>query len=256
LIQGSGATGVDGEPGVQAVIFDWGGTLAPWVSMDELAGWRAFAEVLHPGDPELAARVAAALLAAEVGRWGRVRTESRAFRLEQVLADATAALTEAGYPEVPYHDGALAAFREACTVVTHTRPEAAAMLAELRRRGLALGVLSSTGWPGQWHEDFLRRDGVLGLFDACVWSSDLEWTKPHPAAFEAAMHAVGVSDPRACVYVGDRLYDDIFGANRIGMRTVFVPHSVLPPEQVVQVDVRPDAVLDKLSDLPAILADW
>jgi HAD superfamily hydrolase (TIGR01509 family) len=241
---------------IEAVIFDWGGTLAPWVSMDELAGWRAFADVLHPEDTALAERVAAALRSAEDGRWGLVRDEHRAFRLDQVIADATAALAGGGGPEVPYRQEALAAFRAAWTTATHTRPEVAPMLAELRDRGLALGVLSSTGWPGQWHEEFLRRDGVFDLFDGCVWSSDLDWTKPHPDAFAAAMVAVGVTDPARCVYVGDRIYDDIFGAKQAGMRAVFVPHSNIPAHQLVPVDVEPDAVLDQLCDLPALIARW
>jgi len=241
---------------IEAVIFDWGGTLAPWVAMDHLAGWRGYADVLYPGDPASAEQVAAALLAAENARWNLVRDEHRAFRLAQVIADADAALTGVGGPEVAYRQDALAVFREGWIPASYTRPEAASMLDELRERGLALGVLSSTGWPGQWHEEFLRRDGVLELFDGCVWSSDLDWTKPHPEAFAAAMASVGVADPARCVYVGDRIYDDIYGAKRFGMRAVFVPHSVIPAEQLVPVDVEPDAVLDTLTDLPGLNADW
>jgi FMN hydrolase / 5-amino-6-(5-phospho-D-ribitylamino)uracil phosphatase len=238
---------------IDAVIFDWGGTLAPWVTIDHLAGWRAYADVLHPGDAAAAERAAAALLAAENGRWRRVRDEHRAFTLAQVVADATEAL---GGPELPYREDALTAFREFWTVATHTHAEVAPTLTRLRERGLALGVLSSTGWPGAWHEEFLRRDGVLELFDACVWTSDLDWTKPHPEAFRAAMAAVGVTDPARCVYVGDRPYDDIAGAKGIGMRAVFVPHSVIPLDQQVPVDVEPDAVIQRLSELPELLAAW
>ena len=89
-----------------------------------------------------------------------------------------------------------------------------------------------------------------------MWSSDLEWTKPHPTAFLAAMDAVGVDDPGACVYVGDRPYDDISGAKAVGMRAVFVPHSTIPVVQQVPVDVHPDAVLQRLTDLPELIADW
>jgi len=238
---------------IDAVIFDWGGTLAPWVTVDHLAGWRAYADVLHPGDPETATRTAAALHAAEDGRWLRVRDEHRAFTLAQVVADAGTAL---GDPELPYREDALTAYREFWTFATHTHAEVAPTLTALRERGLALGVLSSTGWPADWHEEFLRRDGVLELFDACVWTSDLDWTKPHPEAFRAAMAAIGVTDPARCVYVGDRPYDDISGAKAAGMRAVFVPHSQIPVDQQVPVDVEPDAVIQRLSDLPGVLADW
>ena len=46
------------------------------------------------------------------------------------------------------------------------------------------------------------------------------------------MEAVGVSDASRCVYVGDRLFDDVWGAKNAGMRAVFVPHSAIPAEQV------------------------
>ena len=238
---------------IEAVIFDWGGTLAPWVTIDHLASWRAYADVLLPDDPPAAERAAAALLAAENGRWLRVRDEHRAFTLAQVVADAGEAL---GGPALAYREDALAAFREFWTASTYTRAEVLPTLSRLRERGLALGVLSSTGWPGAWHEEFLRRDGVLELFDACVWTSDLDWTKPHPEAFRAAMTAVGATDPARCVYVGDRPYDDIAGAKGVGMRAVFVPHSTIPVDQQVPVDVEPDAVLHRFAELPEVLADW
>jgi len=230
---------------IKAVIFDWGGTLSPWKTIDNREGWRLLADILHGGDAQRAAALADALLAAEDARWATVRDEHRAFTLAQVLADA-AAHHPADVPAV-VHEAALAVHRDFWLGQLPTDPDAAPVLRSLRERGLKLGVLSSTSWP---------RDGVLDLLDACVWSSDLEWTKPHPTAFLAAMEAVGVDDPEACVYVGDRPYDDISGAKAVGMRAVFVPHSTIPAAQQVPVDVHPDAVLHRLTDLPDLIADW
>ena len=42
------------------------------------------------------------------------------------------------------------------------------------------------------------------------------------------MSAVGATDPARCVYVGDRLFDDIWGAHQAGLRAIHVPHSVIP----------------------------
>ena len=231
---------------MRAVIFDWGGTLTPWRNMRHLDGWRGYADALHPGDAARATEVAAALLAAEDAAWQRARVEHTAFTIAQVLAAA----------EVPAHDAGFAAFRAFWDPVTYTDPEVAPLLTELRGRGLRTGVLSSTSWPADWHEDVLRRDGVLDLFHGRVWSSDLTHTKPHLVAFRAAMAAVGVTDPADCVYVGDRLYDDISGAQAAGMRAVLVPHSDIPPEQLVEVDATPDAVVQRLSELPAVLDQW
>jgi FMN hydrolase / 5-amino-6-(5-phospho-D-ribitylamino)uracil phosphatase len=232
--------------GIDAVIFDWGGTLVPWRTLDPHDGWRAYAEVAHADDADRAATLAAALLAAENTRWAQVRDSHDAFTVAQVLADAAA----------DPHDDALDAYREFWVQVTRTDPEAVPMLTTLRGRGLRLGVLSSTSWPAAWHEDWLRRDGVLHLVDACVWSSDLPFTKPHPRAFLTAMEAVGADDPGRCVYVGDRPYDDISGAKAAGMRAVLVPHSDIPAAQRVPVDVQPDGVIQRLSELPGLLDSW
>jgi FMN hydrolase / 5-amino-6-(5-phospho-D-ribitylamino)uracil phosphatase len=239
---------------IEAVIFDWGGTLTPWKTIDNLTGWRLLADVLHADDAERAAGLAAALLAAEDARWAVARAEHRAFTLAHVLADA-ADHHPAELPE-EVHEAALEVHRRFWLDQQPTDPSAAPMLTTLRERGLRLGVLSSTSWPREWHEGRFRDDGVLDLFDACVWSSDLDWTKPHPEAFRAAMDAVGVTDPGRCVFVGDRPYDDISGAKAVGMRAVLVPHSDLPAVQQVPVDVGPDAVLTRLAELPELIADW
>jgi putative hydrolase of the HAD superfamily len=231
---------------VEAVIFDWGGTLTPWKTVDPHDAWRAYARAAHPDDEERARQAARALVDADLARWASVRDEHRAFTVAHVLQDAAAT----------HDERALDAYREFWVHATHTDPDAAPVLAALRGRGIRLGVLSSTPWPAAWHIDWLRRDGVLDYFDATVWSSDLPWTKPHPSAFRAALDAVGATDPARCVYVGDRPYDDVSGAKGVGMRAVLVPHSDIPAEQQVPVDVHPDAVLHRLADLPELLAGW
>ncbi|WP_312858081.1 HAD family hydrolase [Pseudonocardia pini] len=236
--------------GIEAVVFDWGGTLTPWVTMDFAAGWRTYTEILHASEPDRAREVAELLAAADTGRWAAVKDGAKAFHLGEVLADAAIDTSS------ELHGKALEAYREFWVQATHTDPEAAPMLARLKERGIKLGVLSSTMWPGEWHEEWLRRDGVLDLFDGVTWSSDLEFTKPHPEAFHAALAAVGATDPTRCVYVGDRPYDDISGAKGIGMRAVLVPHSDIPVEQQVPVDVEPDAVIHRLAELPELIRAW
>jgi putative hydrolase of the HAD superfamily len=231
---------------LDAVIFDWGGTLTPWKTVDPHDAWRAYAGALHADDADRAAEAARRLLEADLARWAGVRDEHRAFTIAHVLADAAA----------DHDTAALDAYRDVWVHATHTDPEAGPMLTALRDRGLRLGILSSTPWPAAWHEEWLRRDGVLDLFDACVWSSDLPVTKPHPEAFRAALDAVGVADPTRAVYVGDRPYDDVSGAKAIGMRAVLVPHSDIPPHQQVPVDVAPDGVVQRLADLPELIAGW
>jgi len=130
------------------------------------------------------------------------------------------------------------------------------MLERLRADGLRIGVLSNTIWPREWHVGFFERDGVYDLIDGDVYTSEIPWTKPSPRAFAAAMAAVEVTDPARCVYVGDRLYDDIWGAQQAGMRAVHIPLSDIPVEQRGADEGAPDGVIHALADLPGLLASW
>ena len=117
-------------------------------------------------------------------------------------------------------------------------------------------MLSNTIWPRARHEAIFRRDGVLELIDGAVYSSEIEWTKPHAGAFLAALAAVGGSDPAAAVFVGDRLFDDIHGAKSAGMRAILVPHSVIPVWQTTGVEGSPDAIIDNLGELLPQVDRW
>ncbi len=139
---------------------------------------------------------------------------------------------------------------------TLTDPEVAPMFAGLRERGIKVGVLSNTIWPRDWHDKLFRRDGVYDLIDGDVYTSEIPWTKPSELAFGAAMEAVGATEPSRCVYVGDRLYDEIWGAQNAGMRAIHIPHSAIPVNQIGHTEGRPDAVAHKLSDVLAIVDDW
>jgi putative hydrolase of the HAD superfamily len=97
-----------------------------------------------------------------------------------------------------------------------------------------------------------RRDGVLDLIDGAVYSSEIDWNKPHPLAFRAAMAVISVTDPAHCVFVGDRPYDDVYGAKSAGMRAVLIPNSDVPPYE----GAVPDAVVSRLADLGPLIESW
>ncbi len=235
--------------GVAAVLFDWGGTLTPWHTVDLAGQWRAYARRYAP-DPVQAEQLAARILAAESEAWQRIRKGGASARMEEVLALAGVSTDHPGHP------AAQAAYEEFWEPHTFTDPQAAPLLTGLRRRGVRVGVLSNTIWSRDYHQRVFARDGVLDLIDAAVYTSEIPHAKPHPEAFRAAMAAVGVQDPAACVYVGDRPYEDVHGAQRVGMRAVLVPHSDIPAAQQVPVDVRPDGVARRLLDVLDLVDGW
>ena len=225
---------------VRAVIFDWGGTLTPWHSVDHEELWLSVCARHYPAAQ--AAATAAATRAAETELWRLAQNAQQSATLDAVFERAG----------VTASAGFLASYYEAWEPHTLTDPEAPPLLRELRRRGIKIGVLSNTMWPRSAHEQVFSRDGVLSLIDGAVYSSEIPWTKPHPEAFRAAMAAVGVSEPASCVFVGDRPYDDIYGAKRAGMRGVLIPNSDVPSHD----GVIPDAVITRLTELPAHLDQW
>jgi putative hydrolase of the HAD superfamily len=225
---------------VEAVIFDWGGTLTPWHSINTAQLWATVCEPHFAA--ELAAAHGAVLHATEQELW-------RATLADQRSATITRLFELAGV--VPSEE-LLASYARAWEPHTFTDPDAAALLRYLRERGIRVGVLSNTMWPRSWHEDIFRRDGVLDLIDAAVYTSEIDWIKPHPEAFAAAMAAVGVPDAGRCVFVGDRPFDDVHGAQSIGMRAVLIPNSDVPPYP----DAVPDAIISSLAELGPIIDAW
>lgn len=223
---------------IRAVIFDWGGTLTPWHTIDHLALWRG---VCAPHFPD-ADTIAAAVRAAEEALWLRAMTEQRSATLADVFAAAGIE------PDGTFLD----AYYHAWEPHTYTDPDVAPLLRELRGRGIKVGVLSNTMWSRAAHERVFARDQILDLLDGAVYSSEIAWTKPHPEAFRAAMAAIGVTDPESCVFVGDRPHDDIHGAKSAGMRAVLVPHSEVPAHE----EAVPDAVISRLAELTAHLDAW
>jgi putative hydrolase of the HAD superfamily len=65
-----------------------------------------------------------------------------------------------------------------------------------------------------------------------------------------------MEDAAACVFVGDRLFDDIWGASQVGMRTVLVPHSTIPAAQLGHAEGRPDAVVQRLAEVHDVVRAW
>jgi putative hydrolase of the HAD superfamily len=228
---------------VDAVIFDWGGTLTPWRTIDAADEWRSLAEAAAPDRVDDATQ---ALVQAATQVWARSRDEHVSATIEEICVLA-------GLPYDLAHWHGYRAFWEHATLID---PEAPPVFEALRAAGIKVGVLSNTVWPAAWHEEIFARDGVFDLIDGAVYTSAIEWTKPAPQAFHAAMAAVGASDPHRCVFVGDRLFDDIHGAHGAGMHAVYLPHSDIPPEQLGPTLGEPDAVIQSLAEVPGVVARW
>ncbi|SHG75683.1 putative hydrolase of the HAD superfamily [Jatrophihabitans endophyticus] len=219
---------------IEAVIFDWGGTLTPWHTLEPREAW-----IAAVADADLADR----LWQAEVEIWRRSRDEHRSGTVAEVFDTVGVTAT----------DVMLASLREWWEPHTFLDPDVPALFAGLHERGIRVGVLSNTLWTREEHERIFRRDGVLDAIDGAVYSSEIPWSKPHAEAFRAALDAVAVVDPSRAVFVGDRPFDDIHGAKSVGMHAVLVPHSEIPDVQKGPVEGEADAVVQRLGDVLAVV---
>ncbi|MCU1451484.1 MAG: HAD-superfamily hydrolase, subfamily variant 1 [Acidimicrobiales bacterium] len=231
---------------LEAVVFDWGGTLSLFVEAELVDAWRLVARHLAPDRED---EVTEVLVAVEEEFWATTATHQRSGTLAQLLAAAGERLGL---------DAAEALLEEAATRhldawTPHVRhdPDAAPTLQALRERGLRVALLSNTHWPRTFHEHFLERDGLVDLIDARLYTSEMPFQKPHPSAFRAALDAVEVEEPSRAVFVGDRPFDDISGARAAGLRTVLRRNGLVP-----DYDVEPDAVIDRLPELVDIVTRW
>src|SRR5687767_5077712 len=175
---------------VDAVIFDWGGTLSEFVPVELVDMWRLAARHL---DAEREDEIATLLMNVEQRFWTRVASTQESGTLADLVAEASAELgldvAEAVLEE--------AAVRHLDAWTPHIRhdPDAGPVLAELRRRGIRTALLSNTHWPRTFHEHFLERDGLVEHLEARLYTSEMDRMKPHPDVFHAALAAVGGPDP-------------------------------------------------------------
>jgi HAD superfamily hydrolase (TIGR01458 family) len=76
--------------------------------------------------------------------------------------------------------------------------------------------------------------------------------KPSPEFFGAALSTLGAAPAQAAV-IGDDLESDVAGGQSAGMQGILVRTGKFRAEDVARSGVFPDAILDSLADLPALL---
>ena len=100
------------------------------------------------------------------------------------------------------------------------------------------------------------------LLDAGAFVAGLEYAagvdaevlgKPTRPYFEAALAALDAGADEATM-VGDDIEADVGGAKALGLRTVLVRTGKFREETLAAADAKPDAVVDSIANVPAVLA--
>lgn len=155
------------------------------------------------------------------------------------------ALEDVGYSENKARELA----NEGFEVFLHARhqidifPEVQPVL-EILRHSYTLGVVTNGNAD-------VRRLGLADYFKFALCAEDLGIGKPDPQPFLEALRQ-GEVDAHAAVHIGDHPGDDIAGAQRAGLRAIWFN----PQGKTWEPDNRPDAEIQRLSQLPELLHSW
>ena len=238
---------------VRAVLFDFGHTLVDFQRTQEAlhAAYQqirdrieavAFMEV--PELLDLVERVAGGVdrLVEQSYREGRLEEINQAVLLREALAGIGFDLPDDVIDHIVILDHS--AYSNSITV----EPDVLSTLQVLKGGGYRMGLVSNLTLRADLMRADLQRWGLMDLLDATVFSSEVGVRKPDPRIFKEALKRVG-AEPAETAFVGDRLYDDVSGAQAVGMRGVLT-------RQFRQEDdptFSPDAVIEHLTELPDVL---
>jgi len=123
-----------------------------------------------------------------------------------------------------------------------------ATLRAVRERGYKVGIVSNATPTGNVMRHDLEVLGLADLIDAATYSSEVGYRKPHPRIYLAVTEALEVG-PEACLFVGDRVKEDVVGAQALGMRAV-LSHEFRQEEPG---SARPSAIIRRFPELVGVL---
>ena len=124
------------------------------------------------------------------------------------------------------------------------------ILGYFKKLGLKIGIISNTIFQEKYHLRELQRFGLFSYLDFYIFSSTFGVRKPHPRIFHEALYELEV-DASQAVFVGDRLVEDVGGAQKAGMKGILKCH----PGRDYTAPIIPDAQIVELSELPEVLQD-
>jgi len=120
------------------------------------------------------------------------------------------------------------------------------VITELKQKGYRIALVSNMMLPGKLLKAKLREANILACFDNIAISSDVGFIKPHPEIFRQTL-AQSKLRANEVVFVGDTYQQDINGAKRVGLNTVWLNNRHEP--RAMAVENPPDYEIETLSEL-------
>lgn len=238
---------------IRAILFDFGGTL--------MYGRQDWTPIVAKADEALTDYLRSNGMEVSLNTFPtefRKRLDDYFKQREKDLLETTYTfvlrelLTEKGYDDVP--GSVLRSALDTLFSVTQTNwaleEDAIPTLQKLRARGYNLGIISNAGDDADVQQ-LARGFGITEYFDFILTSAACSYRKPHPRIFELAL-SNWYCPPNEAVMVGDNLDADIRGAQEVGIYGVWINRRA-SPDMETQEQVKPDASLSSLSELPSAL---
>ena len=250
---------------IRAILFDMGGTLLdfnpehiPWPEWERAGLESACAYLSSQGYLHSTETFVDAFIDELSERWERAAQGQENLRLGDVMREACAACagrpsqaeSDASIMDVSIIEAAVARYIAPLDARVVPYEDTLATLAALRGRGLQIGLVSNTMWPGEYHRRELDRFGLTPYLQQALFSADEGVWKPQPGIYRRALDALGV-EAREALFVGDQPEHDVLGAQQVGMRGVYKHNG-----RARATDVCPDAAIAHLSELPALIEQW
>jgi HAD superfamily hydrolase (TIGR01549 family) len=238
---------------LKAILFDMGSTLIEfenltWDVLGKLCAQRGYEflkqERLNlPGFDEFSDALDKEFLKAR----DEVKNNLKEFRVETVVGNLFGAL------KFESSDGLCGGFLDSfyqpiadqLTLIAGA-PE---VLKFFRDGNVKIGLVSNTIFPMDYHLRELKRFGLFPYLDAYHFSSQVGVRKPHPEIYFKTLGELEAEASQA-VFVGDRLIEDVDGAQKVGMKGILALHE----RRDYSAPVTPDAKIERLEQLPAVVS--
>lgn len=240
---------------LQAIIFDLGNTLIHFTG--------AWPEVMARADSALMKSLQSFGFALDRSKFlaeFRSRLNSYYQERESEFIEYTtryylkAILAEYGYPAVS-EDFLSEALREYYAISQDRwlpEQDAVPTLEALKERGYRLGLVSNAADDADV-QTLVDKAAIRPYFDQIITSAAMGIRKPDPRIFQPLVNAWAVEASQIAM-VGDTLGADILGAQNAGLFSIWIRRRGDTPANRAHADtIRPDAVIDRLIDLPALL---
>ncbi len=205
---------------MKALLVDLDDTLLDYTSGVE-GSWREACELIAgPRGVDIGVLSAAVL---EARRW-YWDDATRGVEGRRDMVGAWAAIAARGLEQIGTADAILARAiaedyserRRACYCLL---PGAAAALAELRRRGVPMALVTNGDRREQRYK--IERFDLARFFDVLIIEGEFGVGKPHESVYRHALAALGAS-PATTTMVGDNLEWDVGAPQRLGITGVWV----------------------------------